>query len=97
MSLHDDLVAARKLVANGWTKGMFRRNGCVCAMGAVLWVVDSDDDEGIDREDEAIRALEAALPVCDVSTLVGFNDREATTHADVLALFDRAIAASVQS
>jgi hypothetical protein len=44
---------------------------------------------------EARLALVAVLPVGFGSTLISeFNDDPDTTHADVLALFDRAIAAA---
>lgn len=38
-------------------------------------------------------AIDAAVPEMEHRCVINFNDARATTHADVLGLFDRAIAA----
>lgn len=93
----DILVKARELIADPahWTKGEFGRdahgNGivpwlegrkpvCYCSLGAILTVGDSGD--------EAARVLEKHMR----DSITRFNDDPKTTHADVLAAFDRAIA-----
>jgi|TARA_A100001391_G_C5082480_1_gene280241 hypothetical protein len=101
-ALRDDLVAAKALIdtPEKWGKG----NGsflfaCVpshqnCALTACCRV---SIDAG--REDDyapMYSALMASLPD-GVETVWAFNDDRKTTHADVMALFDRAIAAASPS
>jgi hypothetical protein len=97
----DVLVAARALIARpeAWTKGAFaraadgtrlyvgerRRRRSRCAAGAYLAAGGETDDAGY-------MALCAAMG--GVWAVSDFNDAETTTHADVLAAFDRAIAAA---
>lgn len=54
-------------------------NGRCCAFGAA-W-----------SSSPALRALREALPEGNRS-IAGYNDAPTTTHADIMALFDRAIA-----
>ena len=97
MTLHDDLVAAKALIdsPSKWTKGAFRTSaGCYCAYGAVIYSLPQDDDYSA-RELDAADTLQAALPSrFSTLSISMFNDRRATTHADIMALFDRAIAAA---
>lgn len=96
------LREARKLIERpeAWTRGAFARS-------SAQWPVASDDAEAACwcihgainrisriacREDGAMDAkiaLRNALP----ASIALFNDDPSTTHADVLAAFDRAIAA----
>lgn len=94
----DTLVAGRARIEHGWckkhyTKKVFGRQ-CYCAVGAV--------DDGVadltwHLSIEARAALHKALPPdapvgrFGDRTVVAYNDHPATTKADVLALYDRAI------
>ena len=84
------LVKARAFLASekNWCKGSYGTNdGRRCAHGALM----TDD---MDLYGRARDALTAALPKgCGHFMPMGFNDAPSTAHADVLALFDRAIEA----
>lgn len=100
----DVLRKARELIARpeGWTKRANARDArggivgvgsgratCFCAVGA-LWHADAPNFHSV----RALRdALESVLPAGVAIEIEAFNDDPGTTHADVLALFDRAIAA----
>lgn len=105
--LADDLKAARKLIERPecWTKGQaakdvfglvaygeFDRAVCWCAVGAV----DRICGRYLKRFNTAIAALKVQMPADPGlhQNIFRFNDDPATTHADILALFDRAIAAA---
>ena len=97
------LRGARERIARGWTQGATARveawglvvvpqspqATCWCAVGALESATRYLSDAG-----DALMALRKVLPRGkwgrDVSH---FNDAPSTTQADVLALFDRAIAA----
>lgn len=96
-SVREVLVAARALIdtPEKWTKGSMGRTAsgaCVvashrdacrwCAIGAVIRV---DGSVGYRAWDALDAASGSAAPM--------FNDAPSTTHADVMNLFDRAIAA----
>jgi len=85
MTLTDDLIAARALIdtPEKWIRGLFYDGGCYCILGALNHVHACDG---------AFFAIHRALP--SGVTVPEFNDDPSTTHAHVLALFDRAIAAS---
>ncbi len=95
MSIKDDLIAAKALIdaPEKWTKGHYEMRGCFCAVGALLKVTGLEpDDDPTDSE----KALIEALPALSRDTefvITSFNDAKATTHADIMALFDRAIEA----
>jgi hypothetical protein len=93
-SLKENLIAARALIdtPEKWGKGEYEpRPGCYCAMGAVAVAAGMDGRfDDIFGQEEHVR-LEAQAPGRDV---VNFNDAAGTTHADIMALFDRAIAAA---
>lgn len=93
MSVADDLKAARALIdtEEKWLQGRYRdRKGRLCAIGAVQDAVGLD----YERVGDCRKALGAALPVGKQTLNAAlYNDDPNTTHADVLALFDRAIAA----
>lgn len=59
-----------------------------CAMEALSGVPTAVDG----AYDQAAEGLHAQLPA-DVPSIITYNDDPSTTHADILALFDRAIAA----
>lgn len=97
MTALDLLREGRERVARGWTQGAYARDAagrsvyawtpeaCAwCALGAMRGVGRSGAEY-----DEARATLERLTPARSVSS---FNDAPTTTQADVLALFDRAIA-----
>lgn len=99
MSALDMLREGRDRVARGWAQGAYARDrdgrsvyawtpeACAwCALGALR----VSGDFGADY-DAARAALEKFTPALAVAP---FNDATTTTQADVLALFDRAIAAA---
>lgn len=94
-SVKDNLLAARALIdtPEKWGKdqdGSLRGKSCVgIALGEVT-------GNGMPEYDAVRKAIVAALPAHFASNtlpIVFFNDHPDTTHADILALFDRAIAA----
>lgn len=100
MTLVDDLKAARALIADpadwgqGW--GTSRGPGKHCAATACNHLGD--------RAAPAMSALAAELPpiftaghVWPCTAIFNYNDNPATTHNDILALFDRAIDAATLS
>lgn len=99
------LKQARKLIAKpeSWTQGDYRcqvgeRNGkpvfAYCAMGAIEAAIDTEADRasGYKLYDAATTMLSGGLPPRVGHGIITFNDRSGRTHAQVLALFDRAIA-----
>lgn len=93
-----NLIAARALIATPekWLKGMLDNNaGCYCAMGAVRQIAVQPEHQRLWRvsQTDEYKLLCRALPK-PYFGIPGFNDARETTHADVLALFDRAIALS---
>lgn len=100
-TVRDNLIAARALIdtPEKWGKGNdsfppTRHSGsktdCLCAHGAVH--VAMNGDWGRDAW-KITDALMTALPD-EWSNTPDFNDAPSTTHADILALFDRAIEAA---
>ena len=89
MGVRENLVAARALIdtPEKWGKGDGRK--CMCAVDACFAVYDA----------QAAYALDNATPAgfgggkAKLRPAADFNDHPDTTHADILALFDRAIAA----
>lgn len=96
------LTCARELIADPkhWTKDTLARNSAglvvdvnspdacqYCSMGAIIKCAPSTDMRGVDYT--AMDALSRVVVV----PVPAFNDRDATTHDDVLAAFDKAIAA----
>jgi hypothetical protein len=99
MSVKEALIAAKAMIETPetWIKNEFEAEGCYCALGAVSMVLtgDADYDKNwyIGSTDKVALALAAQLP--DRFAYVSdFNDDPATTHNDVLQLFDRAIEAA---
>jgi hypothetical protein len=97
MTVKDDLIAAKALIdaPDKWTKGIHFSGGRYCAMGAVGAA--TRQPHGGSRWAECDRALIKSAPRhrwregVDGHPVVAFNDDPATTHADIMALFDRAI------
>lgn len=104
MTVREVLVAARALIdtPEKWVKGTVAAyaNGdrcsvdspkaCrFCAYGSLLLATERDAD--LVRRAE--QALDVAAGATDPFEYIRINDAPSTTHADVLALFDRAIAA----
>jgi len=96
MTVLEDLIAAKALIytPDKWIKGSFNFHGCRCAMGAMFSVLGSTGEWSQSREDSLLSAVTEALPENWGGNIVGFNDSSYTTHADVMDLFDRAIAAA---
>lgn len=101
MTPAEQLRAAKALIdtPEKWTREAFARNAigescrpseatCFCIVGA-LDNVDHDNPEYDDRAEEALRGL---LPKGFYGSITAFNDAETTTHADIMKLFDDAIA-----
>lgn len=86
------LKDARALISDekNWVKGAYRKNidgrECFCALGAVFKVSASED---VFFQDQ-LKAENALALAAGTSWVPEFND--AHTHAEVLTLFDRAIA-----
>lgn len=95
------LIAARELITprKGWTKGWFARDAkglttlphtseavCFCALGAI----ERCAGNATRLYDQAKTPLAAVVPHGDIAL---FNDAKRRTHKDILAAFDRAIAA----
>lgn len=94
MTVRENLIKARALIADeaNWAKAgdVDPREGRYCA------AVACNDFPDAPRMFEALRAAIPAEYVGRggwVTKLFGFNDLPTTTHADILALFDRTIAA----
>jgi hypothetical protein len=88
-----ELVAARNLLtdARRWAKGDYCAGDAFCVYGALHHVSGRASDEiGKTERSKTAAFLEA---VARNRSLHIWNDLDTTTHADVLALFDRAIAA----
>ncbi len=94
MSIVDDLVAAKALIntPEKWGKGA-RRRPCKCAADAIGDVAfDFGNWHPRNPREEAMAvALMGDKHDSALFALIEFNDAGNTTHADVMALFDRAI------
>jgi hypothetical protein len=100
MTLRDDLIAAKALIdtPEKWAKGseVDTTEGRRCAAVAC-------NDFALAHS--MFGRLQSALPSphreraasLGVAAIFDFNDDPRTTHADIMALFDRAIAAASQS
>ena len=95
------LQSARELIAapQHWTKGSYRRyrrtgQRAYCVLGAIhesLWADDYTPERYAAIKTPAIASLYMAIPKDFMGGLPEYNDARRTTHADILALFDRAI------
>lgn len=102
LTAHAILVKARNRIASKrrWRKGRFATPNAknldtcqVCALGAISWAATGDPHDGYGTAN-AQRALQEQTKELGHCFIVTFNDAPDTTHADVLAAFDRAIAAT---
>jgi hypothetical protein len=99
--LAEDLKAAKALIdtPEKWHRGWYADGDKHCALGAVHAVCDSPDKftwfEG-GRADDCRLALLHALPTkyWRGEGVAAFNDSRRRKHDDIMALFDRAIAAA---
>lgn len=93
MKSSDILKKAKKLVAQGWTKGDAHRFGfgrcAYCSIGAIQAV------GGIAWEGE--RARRYLGTVVNKPYVSDWNDRPERTHEQVLAAFDKAIVLAKKS
>lgn len=97
MSLRDDLIAAKALIdtPEKWIKGSWEREGCYCAAGALRKALNAPMmPSGL--VDWAFWNYPAvvALDQLTADGIANFNDAPRTTHADIMSLFDRAIASA---
>jgi hypothetical protein len=90
-TVKENLIAARALIdtPEKWVQGAFEDGGGLCAIGA-CGVVTTGDPQNWQPAERA--ALLAFVPA-EVGSVMLYNDADTTTHADIMALFDRAIAA----
>jgi hypothetical protein len=93
-TVKENLIAAKALIdtPEKWGKGGYRDpfTGRLCAYGA-LGVAERGDARNY-SEALAYR-LRVAVPDRFHGRVAEYNDHPDTTHADIMALFDRAIAA----
>lgn len=102
MTVLELLVAAREKIADhhNWGKRHYYHDGRCCAIGALMLAHPErqDSNEEILTYGAACAALRGAIPpdfiaaYPDYNPVSCFNDHRTTTHQDVLALYDRAIA-----
>lgn len=92
MALADDLRAAKALIdmPEKWCKGGFTRNDAMCIRAACAI---ASGRSNFAAQTDTGKALLAALSSgnWDQAELARYNDRPTTTHADIMALFDRAL------
>lgn len=109
-TVKENLIAARALIdtPEKWVKDAYDRHGCYCAIGAIENL--GGDWDHYKTKPQLTDAIAYALPgdfeaedasEWDTSrgrarVVMQFNDHPDTTHADILALFDRSIAAAEQ-
>lgn len=99
MTLRDDLIAAKALIdtPSRWFKGNYVSvAGCMCALGACRQQMYGSPFGGMGDTNPLAQALANALPSGRWS-VSDYNDDPETTHADIMALFDRAIAAATEN
>lgn len=96
MSVREDLIAAKALIdtPDKWGQEEYEpRPGCYCIFGAIAKAKGVKAAPRLELGHEAY-ALRMALPSEFLGGVVDYNDDLATTHADIMALFDRAIEAA---
>lgn len=101
-TVKENLIAARALIdtPEKWIKGNLQNaeETCFCAYGAIAKVSRTYPNWSVDGFSMET-SLRAALPSTftpdpnGILYVAQFNDHPSTTHADIMALFDRAIAA----
>lgn len=94
------LQRARALVAAGSCQGPYYKEidgqQCYCAVGAVYTALgvdyEVDDMQQAEAAEDVLNAAAVALSGHSSCSAVGWNEAPEHTQADVLALFDRALA-----
>jgi len=97
----ENLIAAKALIETPekWVKGDYEpRPGCYCAAGALAAAKGVAAHSAAAEKCPEVDALENALNEISDGlspwvSFIHFNDDPGTTHADIMALFDSAIAA----
>lgn len=94
-TVKENLIAAKALIdtPQKWKKNGWGSNGCYCALGALMRASNAHVLRIVDRSNPDTKALLSAVPE-PFESVVAYNDHSSTTHADIMALFDRAIAAA---
>lgn len=94
LTLANDLRAAKALISDpkNWCKGHYHDRGRFCAFGACRAAVRAAHPD-LTAEDTAYRAFRVGQRLQEVTGKwpTNWNDEKTTTHADVMAAFDRAI------
>lgn len=103
MSVREDLIAAKALIdtPEKWIKGQYADHDCLCALGAARMAFFGSlsghnrraDGWSGDHNPVAMALDNALIDKWAAESVEHFNDHPDTTHADIMALFDRAIAA----
>lgn len=89
------LRQARERVAQpyGWTQGVAEYNGKVCTIGAIEFFIPDMGTHLIASEALAKQLPAEHYPDLDASCrLISYNDAPGRTQAEIVALYDRAIA-----
>jgi hypothetical protein len=100
-TVKDNLIAARALIdtPDKWTQNEYTGFNsalgaqCYCTTGALARVYGKEPSPQSCETGPEYRALRMCLPDGPWFGVVEFNDHPDTTHADIMALFDRAIEA----
>ena len=96
MSVAQVLTEARKLIAQGWTQGEYKRvvDGveCYCLSGAIHQAAPYDNPRGLEFAALFLSLRADDFYLSSSSNLTEWNDAPDRTQEDVLALIDRAIA-----
>lgn len=103
MSLHDDLVAAKALIDTP-EKWAHESKSRVTEGGSCLCAIDAMTKANGETFHKLHRVMTRCLPSNfsadddnELDPIAQFNDAPTTTHADVMALFQRAIDAAEKS
>lgn len=109
LTVKEALVKARRLLTRGWTKGAYfdPATNCFCAVGAINQATirqeytDSAESENVLLRARVLkRVAKAATGVAtdqqqvNSARIIDWNDRTDITKKDVIAAFNKAIAAA---
>lgn len=99
-TVKENLIAAKALIdtPEKWGRGHYEADGCLCALGAArkafFGTADFSRLDGWSGDRNPVaQAIKCHLSPVWHGCVDEFNDARSTTHADVMDLFDRAIAA----
>lgn len=95
------LRKARKLIATGWVQhiywqqSMYGQPECFCSIGAINKALGGQPDAIVDIHGPAGQVIRHLMnnDWAQASDVMFFNDHDTQTKAEVLAAFDKAIAA----